>query len=259
MVMKIFKDRLRAGLRAAAFHLVASAVGAMLAAALVFGVWYPQPYRELTGGVSLFLLMVGVDLICGPVLTGVIFNPAKPRRELVTDIGIVVLIQLAALGYGLFSVAMARPVYVVYEVDRFQVVTRADVQVDALHPEQGGLHLLPWMGPRIIGVRDPKSSQENLDSLDLSLRGLEPSARPDWWQSYEQSIPKVLARAQPIAVLRAKRPGQAELIDQAVAESGRPEAELRWVPMVSFKVMDWVAFVDARTAEVLAFAHVDGF
>lgn len=257
--MTDFKDRFRAGLRAAAFHLAASAGVAALAAALVFGVWYPHPYRELTGGVSLFLLVVGVDLVCGPVLTAVIFNPRKPRRELVTDIGLVVLIQLAALGYGLYAVAMARPVYAVYEVDRFQVVTRADVQPDALRPDQGGLHRLPWTGPRIIGVRPPRNPRENLDSLDLSLKGLEPSARPDWWQSYEQSKPQVLSRAQAVSVLRAKQPGKAALIDQAVAESGRAEADLRWVPMASFKVMDWVTFVDATSAEVRAFAHVDGF
>lgn len=69
----------------------------------------------------------------------------------------------------------------------------------------------------------------------------------------------VLSRAQAVSVLRANQPGKATLIDQAIAESGRVEAELRWVPMTSFKVMDWVAFVDAKTAEVRAFAHVDGF
>lgn len=253
------KDRFRAGFRAAALHLAASALVAALAAALVFGVWYPYPYRELAGGVQLLLVVVGVDLVCGPLLTWVIFNPAKPRRELMTDIGLVVLIQLVALAYGLYSVAMARPIYAVYEVDRFQVVSMADVQPGALHPEQGGLHRVPWTGPKIIGVRDPKDGQENIASLDLSLQGLEPSARPDWWQSYEQTKSKVLSRAQAVSVLRAKQPGKAALIDQAIVESGRLEAELRWVPMTSFKVMDWVAFVDAKTAEVLAFAHVDGF
>lgn len=254
-----FKDRVSAGLKAAAIHLGISAMVAALAAALVFGMWYPYPFRELAGGVHLFLVVVGVDLVCGPLLTGVIFNPRKPRRELVTDIGLVVLIQLAALAYGLYSVAMARPIYVVYEVDRFQVVSMADVQPGALRPEQGDLHRVPWTGPKIIGVRDPKNGQENIASLGLSMQGLEPSARPDWWQSYEQTKPKVLSRAQTVSVLRAKQPGKTALIDQAVAESGLAEAELRWVPMTSFKVMDWVAFVDAKTAEVRAFAHVDGF
>lgn len=254
-----FKDRFHAGFKAAAIHLGVSAMVAALAAALVFGVWYPYPYRELAGGVYLFLVVVGVDLVCGPLLTGVIFNPRKPRRELITDIGLVVLIQLAALAYGLYSVAMARPIYVVYEVDRFQVVSMADVQPGALHPEIGGLHHVPWTGPKIIGVRDPNDGKDNLGSLELSLQGIEPSARPDWWQSYEQTKPKVLSRAQPVSALRAKQPGKAALINQAIRESGRAEAELRWVPMTSFKVMDWVAFVDARTAEVRAFAHVDGF
>lgn len=254
-----FGDRLRAGLRAAAIHLILSAVVAALAAVLVFRIWYPNPFRELTGGVQLFLVVVGVDLVCGPLLTWVIFNPLKPRRELVTDVSVVALIQLAALAYGLYSVAVARPIYVVYEVDRFQVVTMADVQPNALRPELGGLHRVPWAGPRIIGVRDPKDAQESISSLDLSLQGIEPSARPDWWQSYEQTKPKVLLRAQPVSVLRAKQPEMAASIDRAVVDSGRAEEDLRWVPMTSFKVMDWVAFVDAKTADVVAYAHVDGF
>ena len=53
--MAIWKDKLRA----AGIHLGLSLLVAALAAALVFGVWYPYPYREISGGRALFDLCAG--------------------------------------------------------------------------------------------------------------------------------------------------------------------------------------------------------
>jgi hypothetical protein len=257
--MNSFISRGSTALRAAAVHFFFSVLVAAVAAALVFGLWYPFPYRDLAGGRELFLMVVAVDVVCGPLLTLVLFNPRKSRRELFLDLSLVALVQLAALGYGMYTVAQARPVYLVFEVDRFKVVSAPDIQPGALKPEAGGLHVLPWTGPLIIGVRDPRDPDEKLQSLDLSMQGLEPSARPDWWQSFELSKSQVLTRAKPIELLRKKQPSAASLIDQAIAESGERESALGWVPLTSFKSTSWVAFVDLGTAKVKAFAQVDGF
>jgi len=62
-----------------------------------------------------------VDVILGPLITLTVFNRSKPRSELVRDLTVVGLIQLAALGYGLWTVFVARPVHLVFEYDRFRV------------------------------------------------------------------------------------------------------------------------------------------
>ncbi len=258
-ISAIHRARVRAAVRAASWHGLGSLVLALLSALVVFGVWFPYPYRELAGGRDLFLLVVAVDVVCGPLLTAVIFNPAKPRRELVLDLGLVVLIQLVALGYGVYTMAQARPVYLVFEVDRLRVVTAADVVSEELRPEQDGLQRLPWTGPRLIGVRDPRNSDERLKSIELSIQGQEPSVRPDWWQPYELSRPQVQERAHPVQALRDKHPQAKALIDAAVAQSGQDEQSLRWLPVTSFKSYDWVAFLDAQTQQVRSFAPVDGF
>lgn len=160
-----YSTRGKSAAKAAAVHFFVSAVVATSAAILVFGLWFPFPYRELAGGRDLFLIVVTVDVICGPLLTAVLYNPLKSRRELVFDLTLVALIQLAALVYGLYQVAQSRPVYLVFEVDRFHAVTAADIQPGALKPELGGLHVLSWVGPRTIGVRDPRDPNEMLRSL----------------------------------------------------------------------------------------------
>lgn len=244
---------------AGSIHLAVSAAVAALAAALVFFLWFPYPYRELTSGKELFVLIVGIDILCGPLLTVILFNPKKPRRERLQDFGLVAIIQLAALFYGLNSISQARPVYVVFEVDRFQVITVADIQKENLHPENGGLHILPWTGPRFIGTRQAQNNQEYLESLNLSLNGIAPSMRPDWWQPYESSKISVLKKSQSVGILRSKHASQDILIDQAIKESGLPEEDIAWLPLTSFLKNDWVIFINKRTAEAVAFAPIDGF
>ena len=100
-----WRDRLRA----AGIHLGLSALVAAMAALLVFALWYPYPYREISGGRSLFLLVITVDVVLGPLLTFAIFDRAKPRRRLRRDLAVVALLQLAGLAYGLWTVNLARP------------------------------------------------------------------------------------------------------------------------------------------------------
>ncbi len=259
LVSNIFNTRLKYSLKAAAWHLFLSLLVAFFAGVLVFGVWYPYPYRELSGGRELFVLIISVDVVCGPLLTFVLFNPAKPRGELIRDLGIVAVIQMAALVYGLYTVYLARPVYLVHEVDRLRVVSRADIPEGQLKPELGGFHKLPIFGPKLIGVRSAKDPLERAKSLDLAFQGQDEAVRPDWWQSYELSRNQVLSRAKSIANLRAKRPEASRLIDQTVIDSGVAESSLLYIPVTSFKTADWVAFIDAKTALPLAYAPIDGF
>ena len=252
-------QRLDAALKAAAVHLGLSLLVAALAAALVFGLWYPYPYRELVGGIKLFLLVVGVDVVSGPMLTAVLFNPAKPKVELTRDLALVALIQLAALAYGMYSVAAARPVHMVFEVDRLHVVTAADVQPDDLPKAKPPWNRLPWTGPSVIGLRDPINSDDMMKSLDLSFQGNEPSQRPHWWQDFDLSLPVILKRAKPMSALRSKHALETAQIDAAVRESGQAESTLLWLPLTSFKTTEWVALIDAKTALPLAYLPLDGF
>ena len=263
------KFRMQRALRAAALHLGGSLLVAALAGALVFGLWYPYPYRELAGGRELFLLIVAVDVVCGPLLTLVIFNPAKPRAELARDLALVAAIQLLALGYGVHTLSYARPVALVYEIDRFRVVSFADVDADADEAEQIPDWAQPWRfsRPRTVGIRSSSTGAEKLDSINLSLAGIEPSQRPSWWQDYALSRPQVLERARPLPELRAKHPEQSALLDAAVAQAlhnNQPDETtdaqaLRWLPLVSRRATDWVVLLDPATARVRGYVHLDGF
>ena len=103
-------SRLRPALRAAVWHMCLSIAVAALVAFLVFGFWFPDALRHLAGGADLFWLIVGVDVVCGPLLTLVLASPSKSPRERWLDFSLIGAIQLAALAYGMYSVWVARPV-----------------------------------------------------------------------------------------------------------------------------------------------------
>ena len=252
--------RIRVALRAFAVHLLFSLVLAALAAWLVLQIWFPYPHRYLAGGMHLFWIMVGVDVVCGPLLTAVLFNPEKSRRELSLDLSLVALVQLCALGYGLYSITLARPVVQAFEADRFVVVSANEVDKAQLPMAPQGMQALSWAGPRLTGTRQPINGDETLKSIEMSLQGLEPSARPGWWQPYEKSIYEVQKHMKPLATLRTVRKADAQqAIDKAVQASGLPIDKLFYLPLVSKKNLDsWIALLDAN-AKIVGYASVGGF
>ena len=62
--------------------------------------------------------MVGCDLALGPLVSLVIYNSRKSRRELVFDYSVVAVVQIAAMVYGVYVVAESRPVYIAFLKDR---------------------------------------------------------------------------------------------------------------------------------------------
>ncbi len=144
----------------------------------MFGLWYPGPFRALAGGRDLFLLVTSVDVVLGPVLTFAVFNRAKPRRELRRDLAIIGLLQLAGLAYGLNTVYAARPVAMVFEVDRLRLVTAVDVAVEELPKALPQYRELPITGPWLLAARAPKGIEEHNDALFKGLAGSDISSRP---------------------------------------------------------------------------------
>lgn len=254
-----FSNRFRAAAKATVLHLLLSALVAGLAAVLVFGVWYPAPYNALLGGSRLFFLIVIVDVVCGPLLTAVLFNPAKSFKTLMVDLGAVALIQLSALSYGLYSVALGRPVHLVFQVNDFRAVVAAEVDINELHKAPAALQSLPWLGPREIGTRVPLDVAERANATQLALGGLEISMRPSWWQHYNLNQAEVLKSAKPISILIERQPSQKSKLESAITKTGFSESSLLWVPLVSRQGMDWVVLIDKSSASIRGFAHVDGY
>ncbi|RYY97984.1 MAG: pilus assembly protein [Comamonadaceae bacterium] len=250
-----WRDRLRA----AAIHLGLSAFVAFLAALLVFALWYPYPYREISGGRDLFLLVVCVDVVLGPLVTFAIFDRAKPRRELRRDLALVGLLQLAGLAYGLWTVNLARPVHMVFEYDRFRVVHLVDVPLELEDRSPPGIQVAPWAGPTLLSLRPFGSEQEKFDATMVALQGLPLAARPDFWQSYQAGRDQVLQAAKPVSQLKSRFPQRAAEIDAILGRAGREATGAAYLPLIARKAEGWTVLLDGTSAEVVGYLPLDSF
>ena len=248
----------RPRLLAAGIHLVLSLLVATVAGLLVFALWYPYPYRVVSGGRELFQLVVSVDVVLGPLLTFAVFNRAKPRTELRRDLTIIVVLQLAGLSYGLYTVHLARPVHMVFEYDRFRVVHQVDIPADLADKVPAGLELAP-LQPTTIALRPFRNAGEQADMTLAALRGVPLSARPELWETYEAGRTEVLKAAKPAAQLKQKFPEQAAAIDAALAASGHDATRAAYLPLVARKAEAWTVLLDAQTAEVIGYLPLDSF
>ncbi|HET8747990.1 MAG TPA: TfpX/TfpZ family type IV pilin accessory protein [Ramlibacter sp.] len=246
-------------LKAAAIHLGLSALVAATAGLLVFALWYPWPYREISGGRELFQLVVAVDVALGPLITFAIFNRAKPRTELRRDLAIVALLQLGGLAYGLWTVHLARPVHLVYEVDRFRVVHQVDIPEELVQLALSGIPVAPPGGPTLIALRPFRNQQESLDYTMQALQGVQLAAQPALWQPYGEARQRVIAAARPVAQLERRFPQQATAIEEALRKAGRDADHAAYLPMVARKALAWTVLLDAGTAEVIGFLPLDSF
>ncbi|MDP1956220.1 MAG: TfpX/TfpZ family type IV pilin accessory protein [Polaromonas sp.] len=252
------RPRLVSAAHAALWHFTASAVAAVLVAAVVFGLWYPYPYMHLSGGRELFLLVVGVDVVCGPLLTLVLFNPSKSRAELCRDLGLVALIQLAALVYGLGTVWEARPLFLVQEIDRFNVISAPDLNDASLTVLPVALRPRWWSGPLTVAIRDPKNEEERRTVLLESLQGGRDYAeRPEFYLPYEGAAAlKSLQRAKPLTVFLQKQPAQQIAADALAADKVGHIAQWLYLPVRARQ--DWVAVLDQQ-GQIQGFLRGDGF
>ncbi len=134
------------------------------------------------------------------------------------------LLQLAALGYGMWTVFVARPVHVVFEYDRFCVVHAIDVPAELLNRTPPDVVALPLTGPTLLSLRPFKDANQKIDALMAVLEGLSLSARPDLWQA-----------AKPVSELNPRFAARAAEIDATIAKTGRKPETLAYLPMVGRK------------------------
>lgn len=258
--MKTWICRWLPGWRAAWLHLMLSSLLALVLAALVFGWWYASPYRQIIGGTGLFVLVMAVDVVCGPLLTAVLLSPHKSRLAKAVDMGLIAVVQLMALAYGAYTVYVARPVFMVFETDRLRVVTYSEV--DARDWQSAAPQWRTnWGKPRLIAVRAPKDTEEKLQAIEQALAGKDVAVRPEWWQPWDaQTRQQVLARARDLdAVYRKLSPEHQRAVEQALQQSGVEASAVKALPLTSSRSTGWMALVDRTTALPVAFAPVDVF
>jgi hypothetical protein len=243
--------------RAFIIHFLVTAALGACAAALIFLVWFPRPFATMIGGAELFMLVVGCDLALGPLISLVIYDSRKSRRALIMDYTLVGLVQLAAMGYGVYIVAGTRPVYVVFDQDRIEVVTAREVLDSELAAARDPQYRkLPLDGPHLVSLNVPAADQQ--DALFQSLQGNEEHERPKFFQPYEAGLDAIRAHAKPLSTLSGSFPAAAPLLESAKHTVDLPAERLRWLP-VHHRRGFWTVLIDNESGRPVAYVPFDPY
>jgi len=123
---------------------------------LVAKVWYPDFFFQTDGGWQGLRLLLGVDLVLGPLLTLVVFRAGKPGLRF--DLTVIGILQSACLVAGVWIVHGERPLAIVYIDGSFYSVTAQSFkEVDEPVPD---LSALPGPYPKWASVELPQDFAE---------------------------------------------------------------------------------------------------
>ncbi|MBQ73668.1 MAG: hypothetical protein CMQ20_01445 [Gammaproteobacteria bacterium] len=103
--------------RAFFYHFLISLSIFFVLAYLVLYQWYPDFFYSIDGGWEGMRIIIGVDLILGPLLTLIVFRAGKPGLKF--DLTAIGTLQAVCLAAGLYIVYSERPLFFIYYEKHF--------------------------------------------------------------------------------------------------------------------------------------------
>lgn len=218
--------------------------------------WFPPPYFSAQGGKDLFYLIISIDIVLGPLITLIIYKHGK--KGLKFDLAVIAVLQLSALAYGIFAISKARPVYMVYSVDRFELINASDIAPDDLkQAKYDEFKSLPLTGPQLIAAKLPDNVEEKNQLIFSVLEGgPDISALPKYYVPFHSQKQNLLNHLKPLSRIKASA-GQANIdVNEIIKASGVKEASLGYLPIDTAKE-DLTAIVSRNTGEIVNIIEVD--
>ena len=240
MLKSVLQDKLRAS----AIHFLFSIVLALLCFAVVFLLLYPSPLAQATGVIFLFLLMLGVDVVLGPALTFLVYK--KDKKTLKMDLSIIILLQLAALLYGIYSIGQGRPVWLAYNVDRFEVIRNNEVIEDNISQALSQYQQVSWLRPQLVGVEFARDASIRSDDMFVEvLGGISIAQKPERYVPLIKVKHQIQQRAQNLELLKQFNDQQS--VQKILAKYPQADA---FVPLKATAV-DMTVLINKEKGEVV--------
>ncbi|MEQ1078914.1 type IV pilin accessory protein [Acinetobacter seifertii] len=225
-------------------HLSISIVVALIILIWFFLVWYPQPLAKAVGVIHIFIMLIAIDVILGPTLGFFVYKEAK--KTLKFDLAVIILIQILALGYGLYSIAQGRPAWLVYNVDRFELVRNNEITDTNLQITKPQFWYPSWFNPQFAAVKVLKNKEERSKSMfEEIFSGISSAQRPELYVELVQVKPLIRNKVQNLNEL--EKFNSKQQVENILRKY--PEANA-WVPLKA-NAVDMVVLMDKNSAQVV--------
>jgi len=242
--------------RAASIHFCFTLALALVALALLFGVWFPQPFTQAAGADRLIMLLIGIDLVLGPLLTLIVYRQGK--RGMLFDLWVIATVQVTALVYGMIMIAQSRPIFVVVTADMTYLVSNRSLSDDDLEQAPtAGLRSRSWLGPVLVAAPAPTDRKQRDALLNSSLAGKDIDRLPAYYRPYASAGIELVSKSRALAEL-VKLTSATDAVTRFVKEQAVPIEQLHFQPLRGRDPdADTTLVFDTRTAEIVGVIPVD--
>ena len=225
-------------------HLLVSFLIALLVIGLIFFIWYPTPLATAVGVTHIFLMMLAIDVIIGPILGLLIYKEDKKTLKL--DLSIIITIQTIALCYGIYGIEQGRPAWLAFNVDRFEMVRKNEIIQDHLGQAKQQFQSPSWLKPQFVAVKFASNSEErNQNMFEEVFAGISLAQRPERYVNFAQAKVQIKQRAKNLEEL--KDYNNEKSVMDALAKYPKANA---FLPLKANEI-DMTVLVNKNTGEVV--------
>ncbi|CAN5879467.1 fimb protein [soil metagenome] len=230
---------------ASGFHFLTSLSIGLLLLGLFWFVWYPAPMLMAIGGHEIFLLVIGIDIVLGPLLTLIVFKAGKKGMKF--DLMVIAVLQIGAMAYGVSTLLEGRPAYVAALGERFQVVQASELTDANLAKAKT---VLPWWGPQWVGTTMPTNKHDISILSAMSAVGGGAGHLPYLHVPYDTMKATILEHAQDISIIEKNNPAQLHDIQMWLQDHHVTEDLVKFQP-IKIRASVFPVILDAKSAKVI--------
>jgi hypothetical protein len=242
--------------KASFIHLLISLAIVGSVAAYIIYFWYPPALMHMAKADRLLMLIGGVDLVVGPLLTLIVYKVGK--RHLKFDLATIGLIQLVFLSYGLYTIWNSRPVFLVAVPDRFELVFANEITAKRLAEAKiERFKHFGFMHPQLVGAPLPSDPKEHAAVMFSALSNLgDIQTMPRYFVEYSQVKKNLLKSAKSLNMTKELNATNSKALQQAALSYGYKADKLRYLTLASSRGFA-VILVKANTGEIVGPVNVD--
>lgn len=226
-------------LRFFSIHFSLSLLIALVVLFFIFFIWYPQPIATDEGVGIIAVMLIAIDVIVGPVLAFLVYKEEK--KSLKMDLGVILILQILAMGYGLFSIVSSRPVWIVQNGAIFQLVRANAILPRDQEQAKENYKNNGWLSPQWVAVDTDNSKYEYYAEQTLV---------PNLYVDLSFAKPRIQNYAQDLKNLYAFN--QADVIATELKKFPQANA---WMPLRTTG-LGLVVLLDRSNAKVVGIANL---
>jgi hypothetical protein len=205
---------------------------------------------------QLLMMVGGIDLIVGPLLTLLVYKHGK--KTLRMDLTVIAVIQAIFLSMGLYTIFQSRPVFLVASSKMFDLVFANEITPERLAKASlSHFGRLSITQPQLVGAKMPINHDEQMAILTSALQGNgDLQNMPQYYVMYQDMIPEILTNAHALQASNKVSNKAIAVMARAANDYGYRPNEVRYMPLASTRG-DAAMLISAKTGQVVGPVNLD--